>query len=82
MRVVRRNTFETNSSSTHSFSIVRGSDNWERLHKIFDSILYGDSLHNIDGVDDIYDEEGLLKLLKLLNEAQTILIEGTEKYNR
>ena len=81
MKTIRRNTFETNSSSTHSFAISRGSDNWERLHKIFDAILYGDSLHNIYGIDDIYDEEGLLELLKLLNEAQTILIEGTENYN-
>ena len=63
MITVRRNTFETNSSSTHSFSIERGSDNWNRLHKIFDAILYGDSIHNIMGIDDIYDEEGLLKLL-------------------
>ena len=81
MITVRKDTFETNSSSTHSFAIRRGGDNWERLHKIFDSILYGDSLHNIDGIDDIYDEEGLLKLLKLLNEAQTILIEGTEDWD-
>ena len=81
MKTIRNNTFETNSSSTHSFAIRKESDNWTRLHKIFDTILYGDSLHNIDGVDDIYDEEGLLKLLELLNEAQTILIEGTEDYN-
>ena len=81
MKTTRRNTFETNSSSTHSFAIRRESRDWERLRKIFDSILYGDSLHSIDGIDDIYDEEGLLKLLKLLNEAQTILIEGTENYN-
>ena len=81
MKTIRNNTFETNSSSTHSFSIQRDSAKFERLHKIFDSILYGDSLHNIDGVDDIYDEEGLLKLLKLLNEAQTILIEGTEDWD-
>lgn len=81
MKTIRNNTFETNSSSTHSFAIRRESSNWERLHKIFDSILYGDSLHNIDGVDDIYDEEGLLKLLTLLNEAQTILIEGTEDWD-
>lgn len=81
MKTVRNNTFETNSSSTHSFAIRRGSDNWEELRKIFDTILYGDSLHNIYGVDDIYDEEGLLKLLKLLNEAQTILIEGTKDWD-
>lgn len=81
MKTIRKNTFETNSSSTHSFAIRRESSNWERLHKIFDTILYGDSLHNIYGIDDIYDEEGLLELLKLLNEAQTILIEGTEEYN-
>ena len=81
MKTIRKNTFETNSSSTHSFAIRRESGNWERLHKIFDTILYGDSLHNIYGIDDIYDEEGLLELLKLLNEAQTILIEGTEEYN-
>lgn len=81
MFTTRCNTFETNSSSTHSFSIRRDSDNWERLNKIFDTILYGDSLHNIDGIDDIYDEEGLLKLLKLLNEAQTVLIEGTEDWD-
>lgn len=81
MITVRKDTFETNSSSTHSFAIRRGSDNWERLSKIFDAILYGDSRHNIDGIDDIYDEEGLLKLLKLLNEAQTILIEGTEDWD-
>ena len=81
MKTVRNNTFETNSSSTHSFAIRRESDNWERLRKIFDTILYGDSLHNIYGVDDIYDEEDLLELLKLLNEAQTILIEGTEDWD-
>ena len=81
MRTVRKNTFETNSSSTHSFAIGRGSDSWERLHRIFDSILYGDSSYNIDGIDDIYDEAGLLELLKLLNEAQTIIIQGTEEYD-
>ena len=80
MRSIRRGTFETNSSSTHSFSIKRGSNDWERLHKIFDAILYGDISRDIEGIDDIYDEEGLLKLLKLLNEAQNIILEGTEEY--
>lgn len=81
MLTIRKGTFETNSSSTHSFSIRKDSRNFERLHKIFDTILYGDSLKNIYGVDDIYDEEGLLELIKLLNEAQTILIEGTEDWD-
>lgn len=81
MKTIRNSIFETNSSSTHSFAIRRESDNWERLHRIFDTILYGDSLNNIMSVDGIYDEEGLLKLIKLLNEAQTIIIEGTEEYD-
>lgn len=78
MRQIRKKTFETNSSSTHSFAIERGSDNFERLHKIFDTILYGDRFQGIYGIDAISDEEELLKLLKLLHEAQTIIIEGTE----
>ena len=78
---IRKGTFETNSSSTHSFAIARDSSEWERLRDIFDAILYGDSKHDIEGVDDIYDEEGLLELLKLLNEAQTILIEGSNEYH-
>ena len=81
MITVRKNTFETNSSSTHSFAIRRDSDNFNRLDRIFRTILYGDSNRNIDGIDDIYNEEGLLELLKLLNEAQTILIEGTEDWD-
>lgn len=47
MKVIRRETFETNSSSTHSFAISRGSDNWERLNRIFNTILFGDTLHGI-----------------------------------
>lgn len=81
MKVVRRETFETNSSSTHSFAISRGSDNWERLNRIFNTILFGDTLHGIYGIDDIYDEEGLVELLKLLTEAQQILLDGTEDYH-
>lgn len=81
MKTIRRNTFETNSSSTHSFAISRGSDNWERLHKIFDAILYGDYSFGVNGVDSIYDADDLLELLKLLNEAQQILINGTEDYD-
>ena len=81
MKSIRQGTFETNSSSTHSFAIRRGSDNWERLNEIFNTILYGDVLHDIDGIDDIYDGEGLLELLKLLVEAQTIIMEGTEDYD-
>lgn len=76
---IRKGTFETNSSSTHSFGISRDSGDWERLHDIFYTILYGDSKRNIDGIDDIYDEEGLLELLKLLNEAQTIMLDGSEE---
>lgn len=81
MKSIRRNTFETNSSSTHSFAITKGSDNWERLNKIFNTILYGDVLRCIDGIDNIYDGEGLVELLKLLAEAQQILLEGTEGYD-
>ena len=80
MFTIRKNTFETNSSSTHSFAIQRDSDNWERLREIFDAILYGNPRQNIEGIDDIYDEEGLVKLVKLINEAQTIILEGTEEY--
>lgn len=80
MFIVRKNTFETNSSSTHSFAINRYSNKWERLKEIFDAILYGSSRDDIEGVDDIYNEEGLLKLVKLMNEAQTIILEGTEEY--
>lgn len=80
MKSIRRGTFETNSSSTHSFCISRDSNNWKRLRDIFDTILYGNSQRGIDGIDDIYDEEGLLELLKLLAEAQQIIIDGTEEY--
>ena len=80
MKSIRRNTFETNSSSTHSFCIARDSANWNRLRDIFDTILYGKPELNISGVDDIYDEEGLVELLKLLTEAQQIIIDGTEEY--
>lgn len=79
MITVRKGTFETNSSSTHSFCISRDSKNFEYLRRLFDSILYGD--HYMLGISDIYDEEGLLKILEKLNEAQTIILAGTEDYD-
>lgn len=79
MITVRKDTFETNSSSTHSFSISRNSKNFEQLKRIFESILYGDSY--VLGISDIYDEEGLIKLIERLNEAQTIILAGTEDYD-
>ena len=33
MKSVRRGTFETNSSSSHSLSIKRDSDEWEEISK-------------------------------------------------
>lgn len=75
MRTVRRGTFETNSSSTHSFSIRRNSENWEELRNIFDSILYGsDNLCN--SIYDCCDEEDLLDIIKRLHRAQEIILEG------
>lgn len=79
----KQHLFETNLSSTHSFSIQRNSAKFERLQKIFELILHGGNNYSkfVSGIDDIYSEEELLQLLKLLNEAQTIIIEGTEEYD-
>lgn len=84
MTTIRKNTFETNSSSTHSFAISRDSHSYERLEYIFSTILHGDKRHDWDytaGIEDIDDESQLLELVKLLNEAQQILLEGTEDYD-
>ena len=74
MKAIRRNTFETNSSSTHSYSISRDTDDWEKLRKLFDEILY-------DMLPDAYDKEDLCNILIKLNEAQNLIIEGTEDYD-
>ena len=74
MVTIRRNTFETNSSSTHSYSIDRDTDDWEKLRKLFDEILY-------DMLPDAYDKEDLCNILIKLNEAQSLIIEGTEDYD-
>ena len=74
MVTIRRNTFETNSSSTHSYSISRDTDDWEKLRKLFDEILY-------DMLPDAYDKEDLCDILVKLNEAQSIIIEGTDYYD-
>ena len=74
MKSIRRNTFETNSSSTHSYSIDRDSERWEKLRKLFDEILY-------DILPDAYDKEDLCNILVKLNEAQSIIIEGTDYYD-
>ena len=74
MKSIRRNTFETNSSSTHSYSISRDTDDWEKLRKLFDEILY-------DMLPDTYDKEDLCNILIKLNEAQNLIIEGTESYD-
>ena len=71
---IRRNTFETNSSSTHSYSISRDTDKWEELRKLFDEILY-------DMLPDAYDKEDLCNILIKLNEAQNLIIEGTDYYD-
>lgn len=82
MVTIRRGTFETNSSSTHSFAIKRDSRDFERLQTIFNLILYGGNNYSewVIGINEISDEEDLLELLKLLHEAQTIIMEGTEEY--
>lgn len=74
MVTIRRNTFETNSSSTHSYSISRDTDDWEKLRKLFDEILY-------DMLPDAYDKEDLCNILIKLNEAQKLIIEGTDYYD-
>ena len=78
---IRKNTFETNSSSTHSLSISQHDSEWDRLQYIFKTILYGDKDNWIDGITDICNESQLLELLKLLNEAQQILLNGIEEYD-
>lgn len=74
MVTIRRNTFETNSSSTHSYSIDRDTDDWEKLRKLFDEILY-------DMLPDACDKEDLCNILIKLNEAQNLIIEGTDYYD-
>ena len=81
MVTVRKGTFETNSSSTHSFSISKEASNFERLQYIFNTILYGDKDNWITGIDEIDDESQLFELIKLLNEAQQIIMSGTEDYD-
>lgn len=71
MKTIRRNTFETNSSSTHSYSISREDSNWSRLRDIFDEILY-------DDLPDACDKDDLAEILIKLNKAQNIIINGTE----
>ena len=74
MVIIRRNTFETNSSSTHSYSIDRDSESWEELRKLFDKILY-------DMLPDACDKEDLCNILVKLNKAQSIIIDGTDYYD-
>ena len=74
MVTIWRGTFETNSSSTHSYSIDRDTDKWEELRKLFDEILY-------DMLPDVYDKEDLCNILIKLNEAQNLIIEGTDYYH-
>ena len=81
MIVFRKSIFETTSSSTHSFSIDKHSEKFQRLDKIFDTILYGDVRKDIYGIEDIDCAEDLLELISLLNEAQQILLEGTVKWD-
>ena len=71
---VRRDTFETNSSSTHSYSISRDSMSWEELRELFNEILY-------DMLPDAYDKEDLCNILIKLNEAQSIIVDGTDYYD-
>ena len=81
MVTIRRRTFETNSSSTHSFSISKDDRNFEELEYIFYTILHGDEGRCIYGISEIDDESQLFELLKLLNEAQQIIMTGTEDYD-
>ena len=74
MVTIRRGTFETNSSSTHSYSISRDSESWEELRRLFDEILY-------DMLPDACDEEDLCNILVKLNKAQNLIIEGTDYYD-
>ena len=74
MVTIRKGTFETNSSSTHSYSISRDSESWEELRRLFDEILY-------DDLPDACDEEDLCKMLVKLHEAQNLIIEGTDYYD-
>ena len=71
---VRRGTFETNSSSTHSYSIDRDTESWEKLRELFDKILY-------DMLPDACDKEDLCDIIVKLNEAQSIIIDGTDYYD-
>lgn len=74
MVTIRRNTFETNSSSTHSYSIDRDTNKWEEIRRLFDEILY-------DMLPDACDEEDLCNILVKLNKAQNLIIEGTDYYD-
>ena len=79
MLSIRRNTFETNSSSTHSLSVRRDDDRFDKLDRIFHTILYGRD--GYVGISDVTEYEELVDLLKLLNEAQQILLDGTEDWD-
>ena len=70
MKSVRRGTFETNSSSSHSFSIKSGYSNHNYLKRLFDEIL--------DSIDTCYDAEELLEIIKTLHEAEDVILKGTE----
>ena len=68
MVTMRRGTFETNSSSTHSFSIEKHSQAWEDIRDIFDDIL--------DRLPNIYDEEDAYNILVKLHDVESIIIRG------
>ena len=71
MFAVRNNTFETNSSSTHSFAISEEKYQYKELKRLFDEILYD--------IQFSYEEYEIVDILRKLNEAQAIILAGVEE---
>ena len=67
MKIIRRNTFETNSSSTHSITMCKESD--------FDKWKNGE-LYFCQDNGEFYDEEGRTKIIK-----EQIIYNKKAKYN-
>lgn len=69
-QTVRRNTFETNSSSEHSLSLIGGNQIWSIMSKL------DDKLEEAESVEDFYTALGYVKALEELIMQNIKSLEG------
>ena len=68
-QLIRRNTFETNSSSTHSLTLNKHS----QIESLLEEAL--DIVKDIDQLDELY------RVLGLLREAEHIILDNMNRGN-